>query len=107
MTAQPDLFESRLYADLPRSRSTDPQSSHAAAEEVKSSGRLALQQAQVLDAVRRWPGRTSRELARYIGGDRYVVARRLPELEVALKVRKGGTRLCSMGGRPAVEWWPC
>ncbi len=101
---QADLF--RLYTDTPRSRSTDIESSHAAADEVKSSGRLAIQQSQVLAAVREWPGRTSRELAQYMHCDRYLVARRLPELESAGKVRKGGLRECAIGHRLACEWWP-
>lgn len=105
--AQIDLFSSpRLYTDTPRSRVSDPESSHAAADEVKSSGRLAIQQSQVLAAVRQWPGRTSRELAQYMSADRHVVARRLPEIEVARKVRKGGLRECAIGHRLAVEWWP-
>jgi hypothetical protein len=33
------------------------------------------------------------------------LARRLPELEQGLRVRKGETRECKVGRRPAVTWW--
>lgn len=105
--AQIDLFGApRLYTDTPRSRVSDPESSHAAADEVKSSGRLAIQQSQVLAAVRQWPGRTSRELAQYMSADRHMVARRTSELATANQIRRSPVRQCSVGNRLAVEWWP-
>lgn len=94
-----------LLTDIPRARATDPVSSHLAAEEVRDSGRLGQQQAAVLAAVKRHPGLTSRELAVMMATDRYIVARRLPELE-PVHVRKGDARKCRVGDRPAVTWWP-
>lgn len=103
---QQDLFAPRLYADVPRARAKDPESSHLAAAEVKASGRLACQQSQVLAAVRQWVGFTSRELAAKMQWDRYILARRLPELEAAFQVRKGSQRECLIGRRQAVTWYP-
>jgi hypothetical protein len=106
---QPDLFaaplfQSRLYADTPRARATDPETSHEAADAIKVSGRLASQQGIVLKAVRAFPGLTSAELAMHCALDRYSVARRLPELEAARQVRKGERRV--FRGRPGVTWLP-
>lgn len=89
----------------PAARSTDPGTSHAAAEAVTKSGVRAHQQRQVLAALREWPGRTSAELASNAGMDRYAVARRLPELCPTFAFR-GGSRACAVSGRPAVTWWP-
>ena len=109
MSEQPDLFaapmfQSRLYADTPRARSTDPETSHEAAEAIKASGALATHQGIVLKAVRAFPGLTSAELAIHCGLERHEVARRLPELEVARQVRKGEPR--AFRGRKGVTWYP-
>lgn len=95
-----------LIAATPAARNTDPETSHLAAEENTRSGRRAVQQHAVLAAVMAQPGLTSRELAQAAGMDRYVVARRLPELEAAKIVRKGGARECRVSKRRAVTWWP-
>ena len=89
----------------PASRSTDPETSHAAEAEIGTSGLRAMQQVHVLEWVRRWPGLTSRELARKAGADRHMVARRLPDLEPEC-VRKGDARQCAEGRRQAVTWYP-
>lgn len=65
----------------PRARRSDPLASHAAADALESSGRAASLMADVLDAVRRFPGLTSRELGLRTGIDRHDFGRRLPELE--------------------------
>lgn len=95
-----------LLSSMPIARESDPETSHLAAEEVTTSGRRAVQQHAVLAAVMAHPGLTSRELAQAAGMDRYVVARRLPELEAAKRVRKGEARECRVSKRLAVTWWP-
>lgn len=112
---QGDLFTApRLLCDTPRSRARDPESSHLAADEVKASGRLACQQQTVLQAIQRWPGSTSAELAHQInagapdpiGATYHMVARRAPEL-VPVHVRRGDTlRACSITGKTVSVWWP-
>lgn len=94
-----------LLAGTPSSRSTDPESSHDAAERSTRSGARASQQNRVLAWVRRWPGRTSRELAALANVDRYMVARRLPELE-PVHLRRGDLRKCAVTHTRAVTWWP-
>lgn len=102
---QTDLFDSGAPR-FPRARRSDPASSHAAAAHGEKTGALAAQMAQVNAAVNNWPGHTSRELALEMKADRYMIARRLPELERLWKVRKGAIRDCTAGGRPAATWWP-
>lgn len=92
-----------LLARTPAARMTDPETSHAAEQEINRTGTRATQQHQVLAAVRRYPGRTSAELARLVGLDRYMVAKRLPELE-PLHVQRGPKRQCAANHRPALTW---
>jgi hypothetical protein len=87
----------------PRARSTDPSTSHEAAEAMVASGAIGRQAAEVLAAVQRWPGLTSLELGARMEIDRWAVARRLPELEPA-HVRRGEPR--TINGRRHVTWWP-
>lgn len=102
-----------LLADTPRARREDPETSHQAAESVRSSGALGWQQQLVLEAVKRHPGRTSAELGAAIAEDRsedvvvwrYRAARRLPELQ-PVHVRRGPPRECRQTGRPAGTWFP-
>ena len=79
------------------SRRTDPDSSRQAARRHEQSGRLDSDRWRVLEALRRNPGASSKELAAREGLDRHMVARRLPDLERAGLVRrdcdgKGDTR---------------
>lgn len=99
------LFVPAPDVRTPAARSTDPGTSHAAAESVTKSGVRAHQQRQVLAALREWPGCTSAELAQRANIDRYAVARRLPELVPTFAVQ-GPARRCAISGRPAVTWRP-
>lgn len=105
-----------LLTDTPRSRNTDPATSHRAAARIKSSGALGHQQRLVLDYVRQYPGRTSAELAWRVARDRDgdgalwpayrpMLGRRLPEL-VPAHVRKGESRVCSVTDADSLTWWP-
>lgn len=88
-------------------RSDDPTSSHEAADFIVGSGKQAQQQAQAAAAVRKHPGLTSLELARATGIDRFVLARRLPEVEREGLIRRGIVRKCSASnGRSGVTWHP-
>lgn len=91
---------------IPIARQADPQSSKDAGERVTQSGRRGEQHKQVLSAVKAHPGSTSLELAHSENLDRHMVARRLPELEKLLLVRRGEARLCRQGTGKAVTWWP-
>lgn len=93
-----------LLADTPIARTSDPGTSHASAAIVTKTTR-AKQQKLVRDLVEKFPGHTSAELAEKGMADRYMVARRLPELRPTW-VRNGETRKCSVTGRKAMTWWP-
>lgn len=86
-------------------RRTDPLSSHEAAQEMTRSGIRQSQRDQILRLVTHRGGETSAELAQYASLDRYVVARRLPELQAERLVKKGPIRKCRVSGRRAVTWW--
>lgn len=64
----------------PRTRATDPQSSHRAEQQVRSSGVLRGQAKTVLNLVTKFPGRTSKQLADLGPLDRYQIARRTADL---------------------------
>jgi hypothetical protein len=83
--------------------------SFEAEETITRNGTRDTQAQRVLQAVRRWPGRTSAELAELISCypyDRYVVARRLPELEFLGLVKKGPSKKCSITGHRSLTWHP-
>lgn len=105
-----------LFADTPRARTTDPETSHKAAARIKASGALGRQQALVKAYVEQFPGHTSAELAMQMAisrGDgpggwalyRPMLGRRLPEL-VPVHVRKGEARMCEVTGAESLTWWP-
>lgn len=86
------------------SRRSDPATSRLAASETVESGRLGVQKAAVLAALREHTGSTSAELAQRSGLDRYLVARRLPDLRRDGLVVAGQARHCMASGRLAVTW---
>lgn len=118
MIGQIDLFGDQaehrrirrtLIVDVPASRQTDPRTSHQAEARLRKSGELGRQQREVLEAVRRWPGKTAVELAALMAREagisehteqgtklRYTVSRRMPELIKADLVRRGKPRICSV-----------
>ncbi len=87
-------------------RSTDPSTSHEAANYIVATGVQGDQQAAAASAVRRFPGLTSLELANETGICRYVLARRLPELAEIGSVWRGPKRECKVSERSACTWWP-
>lgn len=88
-------------------RSDDPSSSHEAAEHVVASGLQAHQHSLAASAVRKHPGLTSLELARATGLDRFMLARRLPELQRHGLIVRGIIRKCSASnGRSGCTWFP-
>lgn len=86
-------------------RTTDPETSWAAAEHVTSTGIAADQQTKAAKAVRTHPGLTSLELSKAAGICRFELARRLPEAEKRHLVIRGAVRKCGVSGRSAATWW--
>lgn len=107
-----------LIADLPRARKTDPKTSHDIGEHIRRTGQLRESQRAVLEAVRRWPGKTACELGALLDGTpirnlnrtstwwRFEVSRRAPELRAALLVKHGKPRECTVAGTPQTTWLP-
>lgn len=95
---------------FPRARVTDASSSHQAAAIQESTGKAKADAALVLEALRGFPNCTTRELAVHARLDRYMVARRMPELaEAGLATRHEpgkGSAPCSVTKRVAIRWRP-
>jgi hypothetical protein len=102
---QQELFASPIEVALatPVARRSDPESSHLAAREVTDSGRMEGQCLGVLALLKKHPLSTSLELGQH-GYDRFVCARRLPQLERAGLVARRSPRICTVGNRKAVTW---
>ena len=97
------MNQTSLFAQTPASRITDPDTSAESEDAINASGQRATQQRVVLRLVRKYPDRTSRELAALGNVDRYMVGRRLSELE-PVYVRRGEKRRCAVNQGNAVTW---
>jgi len=88
-------------------RSSDPNTSMAAAVSMVSSGQLGEAQRRALDYVQRYPGRTALELSRLAGdGDPRRINRRLGELRAAGKIHRGESKPDPITGKSGYCWWP-
>lgn len=85
-------------------RKTDPITSHEAADDLQSSGQHTSQKSLVYKALRMHPNLTSAELANACRLDRYLVARRLPDLKKDGHVIVVRHRKCMMTGKLAQVW---
>jgi Mn-dependent DtxR family transcriptional regulator len=90
-------------------RRTDPDTSHQAAIQFVALGKHAKQSAEVLNTLRRINASrdvvvTSAELAAFMGVDRYVTARRLPDLAKKGLVEQCTKTTCTVNGTSAVTW---
>jgi hypothetical protein len=95
---------------FPRARREDARSSHEAAALIERTGSAKAQAERVLAAVRRFPGSTSMELSRSAHIERYVTARRLPELVhaglVSRELPGPDTEPCVVSHKRAIRWRP-
>lgn len=95
------------------SRNTDPQSSRDAAELVEATIR-AQQTRAVYNEVFRRPGSTGAEIASWLGVERHIPSRRLPELRKAKLIMNGvdeadakaRMRKCRVVNKLSLTWWP-
>jgi len=90
--------------DYQASRNTDPISSHIAEEKITRSGVRGKQAMRVYGVLLEHNGSTSKELSQYLGGDRYMASRRLPDLEKAGMVVRGEMRTCTVCNQKCVTW---
>lgn len=105
LDARPPRVELPLFSA--RARNSDPETSHAAAEEVETSGVAADQRRRCLEGVRAAPYSTAAEIARAVGLERHAPSRRLPELRDAGLVVNGPSRICAVTGRASITWRAC
>jgi len=96
---RPTLF------DQPLSHRNDPATSYEAAGDVKRSDTFKRQKDAVYETLKRHNGRTSAELAYIMDVDRWLTARRLPDLKREGKVKQGEPRYCTATHRNCVTWW--
>ncbi len=109
---QRDLFqpdqEEKPTPRNPIAHHADPDTSHQAAKEITEEGIRDQQAGEVYRALKSCGDRavTSMELARIPGVafDRFVAARRLPELEKLGLIHRCPARTCTASGRKAITW---
>lgn len=89
----------------PHARNSDPAGSFEAAERLHKTGLGGKQRMAVYHALRQHQGATSKELAEFMGVDRYTPARRLTELEQVGWVCRGRQRKCRVSGVESLTWW--
>lgn len=90
--------------ETPASRGSDPITSYLAEQHVNKSGLRSRQQRQAAAAVKCYPGRTSLELSEITGLSRFLLARRLGEVEIAGAVRRGKPRRCAISHMVSIVW---
>ena len=107
-------------SEVPASRKADVESSHEAEDAITKGGQRQSHCADILVALDKYNGSTSRELNFHMNfGDRYEVAKRLSDLrsisevgncpnvcyQCALPCEKAVMRKCDIGQRIALTWW--
>jgi len=92
-------------AAKPASRAGDSYTSDLAEEKVTKSGIRQQQCRVVYELLQKHNGFTSKELAKISKLDRYMIARRLPDLLGVGKVRKGQKRQCGVAHTLADTWF--
>lgn len=93
----------------PLAATADPATSHAAGKELTATGRRDLQKHAVLHVLQDrlavgFQPVTSAEIAAWYGFDRYMVARRLPDLERDGLIERTGFAMCTVSRRMATAW---
>jgi hypothetical protein len=81
------------------SRRSDPPSSKQAARKMVESGTVASHEAIILNLVKQYPGRTTKQLASLGPLDRFMIARRMKKMEEKKLVRR------TQEGRQECRWW--
>jgi hypothetical protein len=82
-----------------------PMSSKLAGADIERDGTRRRQIESVVNAVRTYPGHTSRELSVMAGIDRYTAGRRMSEAETLGLIKRGEKmKRCSQSGKLALAW---
>ena len=91
--------------DAPLSRSTDPVTSYQAADGLAASGTWSKQKIAVYQCLFNHDGATGAEVASFMGADRHMPSRRLPEIERTGYIKRGKPRKCAVCGTNQTTWW--
>jgi len=84
----------------------DPETSHAAEEELTSSGRRDSHKREVLALVKDFPGRTAKELYECQENLQFMsLQKRLSDLKTDRVIYMGIPRPCEVTGRKAAVWY--
>ena len=96
-------------------RTSDPDTSHQAANRVERKGKAATNRKRILGAVRARQGGTACEYAKELSMDRHETSRRLPELRADGEIGnapgwgpddpKEHTRICKVKKTSMLTWW--
>lgn len=97
------VIEHGAICDTPAARNTDPETSHKAAEHVRLNGSRASIQKRALEVIEKLQGLTVVEIAVQLGLPSHTVGRRLSDLCMAKRIRKGAERY--VDGLPYLTWW--
>lgn len=95
------LFDERPGNRAPLARTSDPLSSHAAADRVVRSGKARGDAVRCLVALAEYPGVTAETIARVTGIEPYTVRKRLADLR-----RRKQARSTGKSGTDVLRWWP-
>ena len=87
----------------PISRTTDPATSHLAAEAISASGKRESHVALVVEVVRAHPGLVAHEIAPLAGLDYIEAVRRLSDAKNRGLLRQGFA--VKWANRPCSTWW--
>lgn len=99
------MTNARILSFPPAARSTDPGTSHQAADEITASGRRQTLAEQCLEVVRTQPpGLTAGEIGEVSGLGHDRVWRRLSDLKNQGKIEAGEPR--RWHGKAQVTWYP-
>lgn len=99
-----DDFIQLDWLQTPLARNTDPEESHAGAEDVRQ--RIAEVRREALEAVQKHPGMTAVEIClKEDIQDPRRINRRLGELEAMGLVRREHGHRCRVTGRSAARWY--
>lgn len=104
MEIQPTLFGGGHDAyGSPLARPTDPETSKAAAADMREKLQAAYELAYA--ALVQHPGLTSRELEAAVGVDDGVIRKRLADMRAMGWARNGDERRCTISGKRCQTWW--
>jgi hypothetical protein len=81
------------------SRRLDPPSSKAAARKMVQTGTVASHEAIILNLVKQYPGRTTKQLASLGPLDRVEIARRMKKMEEKKLVKR------TQESKQECQWW--